>query len=233
MSFKPPLWSVLLSLLAISLFIRLGVWQLHRGTEKSNLLKQHKRHSIKPVIFPSKGTLTLSQALKVTGTFDNDHTFLLDNQFYHHRVGFDVITPMKIEENKWLLVDRGWVKAQVNRQDLPLIPPIMGVKTLTGRVYFPSIKARVLNDELDNAGHWPLIIEKIGFDDMKKYLVAPLYPFVLRLDKERGSNFVRDWSVVSMKPAKHYGYAFQWFSFALVVLVLFLYLNVEKKRDAQ
>lgn len=229
--FKPAWWSVLLSLVCICLFMRLGVWQWERGDEKSALLKWE--HAKKPVFQLTRHSkVKAGELIAVSGTFDNQHTFLLDNQFYHHQIGFDVITPIKLSNGQWLLVDLGWINANPDRRLLPKVRLLDGVKHFQGSAYFPSSKSRVLNSRLDNEGAWPLIIEKLDTRTLDARLGVNFYPFILRLDKHAAFGYQRDWQVVSMLPERHYGYAAQWFSFAFIVLLLFVYLNVEKKRGS-
>jgi surfeit locus 1 family protein len=212
----------------MTLFVSLGIWQWGRGEEKAALLKLHAQEQTAMPLEKNTSVRHLMM-LKVWGHFDNRHSFLLDNQFNQHHIGFDVLTPFQLETGKWLLVDRGWVAAKPDRKVLPQIAPIKGRISFKGRAYFPSSKNRVLNNRLDNEGQWPLIIERVTTDNLGKRLGVPLYPFILRLDKGASFGYVREWKTVSMKPERHYGYAFQWFSFALIVLILFVYLNREKK----
>lgn len=222
----------MLSACCIGLFMRLGVWQWSRGLEKAAILKRHGRtHPLKDL---NQGVAVKpGDSVRASGHFDNQHSFLLDNQFYQHRVGFNVLTPLKLENGHWILVDRGWVPAKPNRRDLPDIHPLTGHYTFNGEAYMPSDKARVLSERLDNEGTWPLIIEKVTLTKLSKRLDIELLPFIIRLDKGATFGYTRAWQVVSMPPERHYGYAMQWFTFALVALVLFVYLNVEKKRGGE
>ena len=44
----------------------------------------------------------------------------------------------------------------------------------------------------------------------------------LRLAADQPAGFRRDWPVVNVSPAKHRGYALQWFTMAAVLLLLFV-----------
>ena len=65
---------------------------------------------------------------------------------------------------------------------------------------------------------------------LRQFLHKFVYPFIIRLDQQQPHGFLRDWPVVSMPPARHYGYAVQWFSMALVVFLIFISLNLKKKK---
>jgi cytochrome oxidase assembly protein ShyY1 len=62
-------------------------------------------------------------------------------------------------------------------------------------------------------------------------LGRPLYPRVLALDADPSAIYQRahafDFS--SMPPARHRAYAFQWFSFAVAVLAIFVILHRKRR----
>ena len=93
-TFRPPWWSTALLCLALFIFIKLGLWQCARSTEKKQLIKIAQQESTKKT-FLSKGLkVKAQQQFIVTGSFDNKHSLLLDNQFYQHKVGFDALVPV-------------------------------------------------------------------------------------------------------------------------------------------
>ena len=62
-------------------------------------------------------------------------------------------------------------------------------------------------------------------------LHAELYPRVLALDADPASIYVRvhTLDLSSMPPARHRAYAFQWFTFAIAAVVIFLLLHRKKR----
>lgn len=232
MTFRPPWWGIILCVLGVGLFTKLGIWQWHRAQEKEALLSAQASQAQQTVLFKEGMQLTALQRIRVTGAWDNAHTMLLDNQFFKHQVGYDVLVPLKLSSGKYLLVDRGWVAASSSRDKVPVIAQAIERPSMEGAVYYPSEKNWTLSQVLENPGHWPLIVEKIEFATLATELKAELYPFVLRLDADDPNAYVRDWRVVTMKPAQHRGYAFQWFAMALAVLIIFIVLNMERHRAA-
>ena len=93
----------------------------------------------------------------------------------------------------------------------------------------PSRKSFVLGLGFESRGAHRAVIESIDFDTIAQFLHKSVYPFIIRLDKTSQAGFVRDWVTVVMPPARHQGYAFQWFALATVVLVVFIALNCKKK----
>ena len=230
-SFRPPWWGIVLVVSSVSLFMKLGLWQWHRAQEKEQLLLQAKHHS-------TYETLTAHflppqyQRLQVKGNYELEHTFLLDNRFYQHRPGFEVLNLMKTESGRYLLVDRGWVPVTHDRRVLPTLPSLMLYSSHKGQAYYPSSKSWVLDNRVPPLSAEPTILQKVDTQQLSKLLGLELYPFMLRLNAKDPNALVREWQIVTMKPEKHRGYALQWFSFAAAALVIFFMLNVERKIHA-
>ena len=55
------------------------------------------------------------------GVFVPERTVLLDNKVRHHRAGYEVVTPLRLN-GVHVLVNRGWVEAGRTRADLPQVP---------------------------------------------------------------------------------------------------------------
>ena len=69
-------------------------------------------------------------------------------------------------------------------------------------------------------------------EDMARYAKSvpfAVQPFVVRLDaNSNAGGFVRNWPPPGERVSMHLGYAYQWFGFALTLLVIFIVLNVKK-----
>ncbi|KTD24716.1 Uncharacterized conserved protein [Legionella lansingensis] len=227
--FTPNWKMVLLSTLLVLLFMRLGYWQLQRAEEKKQLLSVQASFAKQAPISWTEGTVMPKQyqRISVKGTFLPE-TILLDNQFYQHQFGYDIINPLLLPSGSIVLVDRGWIVGDSMRQKFP-VPEIPSLPLkLIGNAYFPSTKTWVLGQEAEKKEEHLTIIERIDTKSISKFLHKPVYPFIIRLDKEEGHGYIRDWPVVTMSPERHHAYAFQWFAMAFAILVLFIALNLKK-----
>lgn len=217
------------ALLALSLMTSLGVWQLHRAAEKQQMLDneawQSKRSA--EVWQPSMVNPRQYQKVTVSGYFLPE-ILLLDNQHYQHQFGFHVISPFQLENKQLILVDRGWIKGDINRRQFPAAPISSEQRQIQGQIYYPSKKVWVLGEEIEEKTTMLAIIERIDANSLSQLLHKSVYPFIMRLDRDEADGFVRDWPVVSMPPARHYAYAVQWFAMALAILVIFVSLNLKK-----
>jgi surfeit locus 1 family protein len=229
----------LIALLIFFLFIWLGIWQLHRAAEKRLLLNNFSTHikmnylGIKDIDRTKEEISKLRYyPIKIRGTYDNAHVFLLDNKFYNHQLGYEVLTPFFSKGgNKPILINRGWIfRNYANHQTPPTIPSVHGEQKIHGLVYIPLGKTFVLKkmSVLENI-HWPLIMQALKIEDFEKQLKQSLYPAIIWLDKEEKNGFVRDWHPVVMLPQQHIAYAIQWFMLALTLLIIYISLNRKQK----
>lgn len=219
------------TLLLLPLLVHLGTWQLHRAHEKRQLEREFANKlnpiSIEKVSNSSNKNLRY-RSLVAKGWFDNEHIILLDNQLYQHKTGYHVLMPFHLQnESKMLLVNRGFVAVR-DRNRLPNIPPISGLRTLTGLIYYPN-KTLVLKKDTSSV-HWPLRVQSIDMEQLTGLLHQETYPFYLLLRTGENSHLVRDWHPVSFPAYRHTGYAIQWFALALTLVVIYLSLNISRAK---
>lgn len=227
--FTPSWFMIILSMLVISLFMRLGFWQIQRAEEKEGMLRiEALRSKQEPVRWQGEQVLPLQyQRLIVTGQY-RPELFLLDNQHQNHQFGYDVLSPLVLDNGVILLIDRGWIVGDHTRRAFPpIITPQQPIQ-VRGTVYFPSAKQWLLGPSVEKKTAQLAILENIDTKKVSQILQKSVYPFIIRLDREEEYGFVRQWPTVSMSPQRHWAYAWQWFAMALVVFVIFLALNLKK-----
>ncbi len=228
--FTPSWPMIFLSTLVISLFLKLGFWQIQRADEKKKMLQAASYQKMQdPIWLNSEQNLPNQyQKVKVQGRYLT-HLLLLDNQHYEHQFGYDVISPVLLKNDAIVLVDRGWIPADHSKLNLSSIP--LHKKIIQGIVYFPSNNPWVLGPDHEEKTNNVTVIEKINSQWISQLLQKKVYPFIIRLDREEAYGFVRDWPIVSMPPQRHLAYALQWFTMALVIFILFAALNIKKDND--
>lgn len=220
----------LLALACVTLFCTLGAWQVGRWSEKkimvtSNQLQLQTRPQDLLRVLPNPKNY---QRVVLEGHFLNE-TLYLDNQHHNHQLGYDVLMPFVLGDGQTVLVNRGWIAGQGGRTRLPVVDVPEGVITLKGSIYYPSDKQWVLGPDYEKTGENQYIIERLDLKLLNQLLQKSFYPFIIRLDQDSSHGFVRDWPVVSMPPERHLAYAVQWFSFALVTVIIFFALTFKKK----
>jgi surfeit locus 1 family protein len=170
------------------------------------------------------------QRVSLVGHLDADHQFLLDNRSYQGRAGFDVLTPLHRPNGRVVLIDRGWVPFSGLRDRLPgvALQPRDSV-TVVGRVdNLPSPGLASGRAPPGLQAPWPKVTAFPSMAQLSTALGVPLEPEIVLLDPEEEDGYVRDWHPPGMEPIRHWSYAVQWWSFGVVLLVLWLILSTRK-----
>ena len=63
--------------------------------------------------------LAAVRRISVAGRWDAARQFLLDNRTRDGRAGYEVLTPLQLDDGRWLIVNRGWVSFSGYRERLP------------------------------------------------------------------------------------------------------------------
>jgi cytochrome oxidase assembly protein ShyY1 len=225
---QPNIKVLVLVALLLPLLLSLGFWQQQRAEEKQQLLTRYEqREMANPAVL---GSLSPQEDLqyvraRVRGSFDNEKVILLDHRFYRGQPGYELLSPFQdVQSGRWLLVNRGWLPASLNRNERPQLKAVVGQVELVGHLYQPLGKPVVLAEE-KWSGRWPEVVQNLDFQAFSQQLDLSLYPYTLRLDRGSAGALVTDWQIVNVQPEKHTGYAVQWFAMAFVLVILTVFVN--------
>jgi surfeit locus 1 family protein len=229
-AFAPTAGFTLLALLLSALFVRLGVWQWHRGSEREEEWSRFARGADAVVVPGTRALaeLPLFQRIAVTGELDGAHQFLLDNRIWRGRAGYEVLTPLVRGDAPRLLVDRGWVPftgSRARRPDVSLVGADAPLE-LSGRIALLPSPGLARGRAAPAAGDpWPKVTSYPDMAQLAAALGAPLSPRILLLDPAAPFGYVRDWQPPGPTPLRHFSYAIQWWIFAGLTLVLWAVLG--------
>ena len=98
-----PSWPMtLLTLILLTLFVGLGRWQWQRGEAKQALWDAYARNDSPPALQAriDFDTVPRYQRVALSGRFDSDHQFLLDNRSHAGQPGYEVLTPFVLESGR-------------------------------------------------------------------------------------------------------------------------------------
>jgi surfeit locus 1 family protein len=229
----PALLGAVLVLAAVSLFGRLGWWQLERAEQKRALAEQFEagQRSTVEATAQSIGELPRYQRVRVQGHYDSAHQVLLDNMpSPQGRPGYRVLTPFELASGGWLLVDRGWTPLRASRATLPDIAVGEQERSIAGRLDRMPAPGLRLGEPPAAKGEWPRVLHYPRLDELQEALERPLAPQIMVLDGAEPDGFERSANVrLGMEPRGHLGYAFQWFAFAALAVILYLVLVLRRK----
>ena len=231
--FRPGLWPTVVTLILFPLFIRLGVWQLDRAEQKHQIVHAFEQRMSLPDLDLNKQLLVDKNQdyrhVEVVGEYDKEHQLLLDNKVQNGRVGYQVLTPMRIaQSDNWILVNRGWVPLGLSRTQLPDVQLNQVNQSIEGLLKKPSAGEFTLEGGNIWGQAWPQVIQWLDISEVSQQLHHDFVPYVLLLSPQSGEGYVRDWHPVTVSPEQSESYAVQWFSFAAILLGLYLFLNIKK-----
>ena len=239
-NFRPTLWPSLATLISFPLLLSLGFWQLDRAAEKEQVMEKFKANfNGIPIDLNSNPsdlndpTFMQWRKIKVTGNFESTHQFLLDNQPMNFKTGYLVFTPFKLKnESTRVLINRGWVAANPDRNILPEINLSEENLTISGTAKKPPFSGVALSEDLsENLKNNLIRIQQVDLEKVESKTGQTFLPYIVRLDKEDPQGYQSDWVLPGSGAEKHYGYAFQWFAMAAALIIIYFVVNFKRKRN--
>jgi surfeit locus 1 family protein len=221
----------------VLLFVQLGRWQWHRAAEKTALAAAFAAGTSTPAMaLGTRSTTALPRYAQVivTGRYDPAHQFLLDNMSEGGQVGYEVLTPLHLEDGRWLLVNRGWVALPEGRRDrLPdLAIAAPDAALLRGRLDVLPVTGLAAGQAPPAAdSSWPKRTSFPTAAQLAAALGEKVEPRQLLLGANERFGFRRNWRSASegFGPERHLGYAVQWWGFAALTVFLYVLLNLERR----
>ncbi len=242
--FRPTLLGIVLTLICIPLFIKFGLWQYNKAQQKIAIQSAYQTAEASgaqtfPVHITADNQLEIDawnyKRVKVSGSYETQYQFLLDNKVEQNQAGYHVITPFKIAtSNQYVLINRGWVAGNASHAELPEFSTPGEPVTLTGQIWVPSKKIFTLEDKSVTAANkaWQPVWQNMDMVQYQKNVPFSVSPFAIKLDHgEQAGGFLRNWQVPADRITTHIGYAYQWFGFAVATLLIFLYMSISRKPE--
>lgn len=202
----------------------LGVWQFQRRAEARAAIELVEANYDRPPapvtdVLPSLDSYQPSQKwtpVLLHGQYLADDELLARNRPYNGQPGFEVLTPLQLDDGTVFIVDRGWVPVG-SRQDHPDAVPAAPAGEVT-------VVARLKAGEpaLDGRGAPAGQIATIQLDEIADRIGLPTYTgaygLVASQDPEPATSPIQ---TVKPEPDEgpHLSYALQWFVFALIGFV--------------
>ncbi|HEY4975545.1 MAG TPA: SURF1 family protein, partial [Steroidobacteraceae bacterium] len=185
----------LLTLAAIVLFVNLGRWQWHRAQHKQALADSFAAgsHSLEELGARATAELPRYAQVRLQGSYDGEHQFLLDNMSHNGQPGFEVLTPLRLPDGRTVIVNRGWVPLTASRSQLPDVrSDFAAAPPPAGRLDDLPVAGIALGHVPPAAGtQWPKLTSFPTMADLSAALGQPLQSRQLLLDPGEPAGFVR------------------------------------------
>lgn len=230
--FQPGIAPTVVVLLLLPLLIFLGTWQAGRADQKRELLASYAERRAGAPISSTQLSHYADPAFRrvhLSGSFDAQHSVLLDNRMRDGRVGVELLQPFLDQASGlWVWVNRGWLPWP-DRRTPPLFTTPTNPQSLEAWVYVaPGTTFQLHADPADS--QWPRLLTAIDAGALWAQLGRDGFAQEMRMEPGPAAYRV-DWPVVAMSPEKHLGYAVQWFALALALCGLYLYFGWHNNKE--
>jgi surfeit locus 1 family protein len=228
-------WLVALAaLLAATLTLRLGLWQLSRADQKQAMQARMDQQSVLPPLGNDALATTkvdasadlLHRRIRLQGRWLGEHTVFLDNRQMAGKPGFYVLTPLQlIPSGLTVVIQRGWVQRNFSdRNALPAVPAPGGEVQIEGRIAPAPGKLY----EFDGTQQGK-IRQNLDLARFKAEVGLPLAALTVTQSGPPADGLLRDWPAIDYGVEKHLGYAFQWFALCALITGLFVWFQVIRR----
>jgi surfeit locus 1 family protein len=237
--------TTLLALAGGALCVRLGIWQLDR-LEQRRAFNAHVQamRVAEPLTLAAKPTDDLTameyRAVTASGTYDFENQVALRNRYFQGVYGYNLLTPLLLDDGSAVLVDRGWIPADGNdspsawrRYDQPGRVELRGqVRLGQTRPDMGGVPDPTLAPGETKLEFWNIVnLERIRRQSPYPLLDVYIQPNV---DPADSTPPVPYQPALELTEGPHLGYAAQWFTFAgLLVLGYPFYVRKQLSKPSE
>jgi cytochrome oxidase assembly protein ShyY1 len=238
----------LLMTLAAAVMVGLGFWQLDRyyyRTSINNRIDTATAAAPVPlgtVLRPPASTApgmvgpdapgdAAWTRVSVTGHYDPAHEVLARARTVNDEIGFEIVDPLVLPDGTAILIDRGWLPSPADGVSAPVVPPTpSGGVTVYGRIHAAESKA-----DKPQLFQGRVSIRRIAPASVASTMPYAIYGAYVTMDTQTPA---KDPQFVGVAPdhenaAMNAGYVAQWWSFAVLTLVGYVYLLMKEARVRQ
>ncbi|WP_075484929.1 SURF1 family protein [Candidatus Pelagibacter communis] len=208
------LFSVFVYFIILTL-LSLGFWQIYRLNWKLELIEQIENSLKNDPVELSNIEKKNYLRIKTSGDIDFDKQIYLYNLNDAGKPGFEVINPIKIGEENYLM-NRGWIPFE--KKDLPEIN-LVDQNQIVGTLMLQT-KPSTFKPENDIEKNYWFTLNR---EDVSKFTGRNFSEYVIYLN---GNYKIPKPRVITAKISNnHKKYAITWFSMAISILLIYLYFR--------
>lgn len=228
---RPKPLPLLITLVAFSTCVGLGIWQTQRLAWKDGLQAQIDATKEKPPLtkLPKDEEALKAlefQRVKLSGTWRHDIEYHLFPRIYQGRKGYALITPLQLADGRTVLINRGWIPMEHKDIAKRRETIVAGYGKVTGMIRTTRERNRFTLGNQPEMNIWfardidamaaqyglknivPAMVDAVGKQDLKHLPVPSDGTIRLRND--------------------HLSYIITWYGLAVAILVIFLVYHRKK-----
>jgi surfeit locus 1 family protein len=211
-------------IVVVALFGLAGYWQLSRLDERrehNTFVARRRAQPVEPI-----GSLLATpdeaeqRRVRATGRFDIGREVILIGRSSDGRPGNHILTPLIVEGGRAVIVDRGWVPAEIDRPRADRALPPDGEVEVTG-VALPSEGSAPLAAQ-SKGDTMPVAVSRIDVARIARALPNPAWPLYIVLRHQEPAQLTdlpQPVKLAALEEGPHLAYAIQWFLFIPIALV--------------
>ncbi len=233
--FKPMFWPSIFSIIIFAILFTFGTWQVKRLFWKEALIERYVSESqSNPIKNPSEldsFNVKEFKSVEVLGSFLHKEETYITGKTFEGNAGFHVITPLKLKNNKIILINRGWVSEGYKNPKKRKFSLVEGEVLLKGIIRYPQKKGYFVPENDGSNGFWFTIKpnEILSFlNILSTEAISNYYIDALR----QGEKLTLPIGVTG-KPKlrnQHLSYAVTWYGLALSLLFVYFSYHVSSGR---
>lgn len=204
--FHPSWWAVALAAAGCAAGIALGNWQSDRAAQKR--------------------AAAAVELIILSGEFDPGFGIFLDNKVHRGMPGYHIVQPLRLANGRHVLVNRGWAPAGPSRDRLPEF------RTPAGKVQLSGVRLQRFPQayEPQLAAPEGKVWQNVTPERFSAWSGLVLEPYVIEQHSSLDDGLVRDWPRAGSGVEVHESYALQWYSLAVLSVVMFVALNFKRAK---
>lgn len=231
MPFRPTFWPTVITVPALLVLLGLGGWQVERLSWKRELIAERTaRTTAAPIALPAAGAALAPEALAdldyrhatATGEFLHEREMYLAARTMEGAVGVQVVTPLRLADGTYLLVNRGWVPDGRKDPAKRAEGQVGGMVTVDGAIRVPGQQHWLQpdNEPAKNLWFWSDLGAMAAHAQIPPQQLTPVFleagaapnPGGLPLGGQTKVNLPND----------HLQYAITWFALAVGLAVIYV-----------
>lgn len=232
--FRPTLWPTVFTIPALALLIVLGSWQVQRLHWKEAIIAEREaamaRAPLSVASITKAGPSLWFRPVRATGVLLHDSEIYMDGKSYRSNPGGQVVTPMRLDRGGVVYINRGWVPRELRTPEKRPAGQVAGSVTVSGILRRSGRTNDWIPQNQPDKNEWYSV--DVGAMAKRQGLVE-VRPFYMEAGPAANPG---GWPL-GRKPMillsnNHLQYAFTWFSFAVVLLVIYVIYHIKRPEDA-
>jgi surfeit locus 1 family protein len=227
--FRPRLWPTLCTAAALAVLVGMGTWQLQRLAWKQELIRaaESQLAAVAMPIPPGPLDGVDFRRLSARGTYLHDAAFAFGLSAAAGEPGARLITPLRLEDGRTILVNRGWLPQPLLPPNVPTELQLVGPVAVEGIGRWRGDVARgwLAPDDAPAQRRW----YSWDMPSIERALGLELVPLELILERSDGaSGLPRAERVATEFSNNHLGYALTWYGLAAALLTIYILFSTNR-----